>query len=421
MNVLLIGQGGREHALAWKIRQSPLLGELYIAPGNAGMDELGKRVKVDIQDASAVAGVCEKRGIDLVVIGPEGPLVGGVADDLRETGVAVFGPGAEAAKLEGSKQFTKEICRQVGIPTAEFECFDERAAAENYAREKNGRVVVKYDGLAAGKGVTVCGSVEEAVEAIRGCFEEKNAKVVIEDILVGEEASLFFLTDGETILPFGCAQDHKRAFDGDKGPNTGGMGAYSPASVVSEKVWRETVETIARPAIDEMRKRGTPYQGVLYVGVMIENEMPSLVEFNVRFGDPECQVLMARLESDLLELLHACAVGELAEKKAVWREECAMTVVMASKGYPGDYEKGTVIEGVERAEDSARIFHAGTEKREGKLVAVGGRVLNVTAMGEGIEQARRKAYEAIEKIEWENGFCRKDIGWREIERRERAR
>ena len=421
MNILLIGSGGREHALAWKLAASPMLTRLYAAPGNPGIAREAELVALDIADHAAVAAFCREKSIDLAVVGPEAPLVAGLADDLRREGVAVFGPSAAAAQLEGSKGFTKDLCARHGIPTGAYERFNNAPKAKAYLRHVGAPIVIKADGLAAGKGVTVAMTLNEAIDAVDACFEgaygEAGAEVVIEEFLEGEEASFFCLCDGETALPFGTAQDHKRVGDSDTGPNTGGMGAYSPASVMTPAIIEQTMREIIEPTMKGLAEAGTPFVGVLYTGLMLTREGPKLIEYNVRFGDPECQVLMLRLKDDLLVLLKAAADGQLGHMSARWRDEAALTVVMAAKGYPGTPQKGAVIAGIDSASDeNVEIFHAGTAERDGTIVANGGRVLNVTALGPSVGEARDRAYAAVDKIDWPDGFCRRDIGWREIER-----
>lgn len=421
MNILLIGSGGREHALAWKLAQSPKLGRLFAAPGNPGIAECAELVPLDMTDHRAVAAFCLERGIELVVVGPEGPLVAGIADDLALSGIPVFGPTRQAAMLEGSKSYTKALCAVAGIPTAAWARFDNAAAARDHAMARRAPIVVKADGLAAGKGVTVATTVAEAVAAIDACFAglhgTAGAAVVIEDFLEGEEASFFVLSDGVTALPLATAQDHKRAHDGDTGPNTGGMGAYSPAPAMTPALVARTMAEIVEPTLQAMRDRGMPFRGVLYAGLMLTAEGPKLIEYNVRFGDPETQVLMMRLDGDLLDLLAACATGSLGEATPpAWRDDAALTVVMAARGYPGHYEKGTIIRGIDRADamPGVKVFHAGTALRDGEIVAHGGRVLNVTAHGATIAEAQARAYQAADVIDWPDGFCRRDIGWRAI-------
>jgi phosphoribosylamine--glycine ligase len=420
VNVLLIGSGGREHALAWKLAQSPQLRRLYAAPGNPGIAEHATLVPLDIADHAAVAAFCRAEAIDLVVVGPEAPLVAGLVDDLGRAGIRAFGPTREAARLEGSKGYTKDLSAEAGIPTAAYRRFNDREAAKAYVRERGAPIVVKADGLAAGKGVTVAETVETALAAVDDCFAgafgAAGAEVVVEECLVGEEASFFALSDGETVVPLATAQDHKRAFDGDAGPNTGGMGAYSPAPVMTAAMVERTMDEIIRPTVKAMAKRGAPFRGVLFAGLMVTAEGPKLIEYNVRFGDPECQVLMMRLESDLLELLTATAEGRLSGMSPAWSNEAALTVVMAAKGYPGAYEKGTPIAGIEQAEalPGVTVFHAGTALRDGQLVANGGRVLDVGARGATIKEAQARAYRAVEAIDWPGGFFRRDIGRRAV-------
>jgi phosphoribosylamine--glycine ligase len=417
MNILILGGGGREHALAWAIVQSSDCTRLIAAPGNAGIADVAECVALNIEDGATVAAFAKAEAIDLVVIGPEAPLAVGVADVLTEAGIAVFGPSAAAARLEASKAFTKEVCDAANAPTAGYARFTNEAAALAYVREQGAPIVVKADGLAAGKGVIVAMTLAEAEDAIKdmlgGGFGEAGAEVVIEEFMTGEEASFFIICDGETALPLVTAQDHKRAFDGDKGPNTGGMGAYSPAPVMTAEVEAKAMAEIVQPCLDEMARLGAPYQGVLYAGLMIEDGQPRLVEYNVRFGDPECQVLMMRLGGDFLPVLLAAAQGRLKDVTLDWRPEPAMTVVMAAEGYPGAYDKGDVISGLEAAgaDPDVMIFHAGTKAVDNKVTANGGRVLNVTARGADLTEARAKAYAAVEAIDWPGGFFRKDIGW----------
>jgi phosphoribosylamine--glycine ligase len=422
MNVLLIGSGGREHALAWKLAQSPKLSRLYAAPGNPGISEHAELVAIDPVDHRAVLDFCTRHSIELVVIGPEAPLVDGLADNLRTMGFCVFGPNKIPAQLEGSKGFTKELCARVGIPTARFARASDRLAAEAALADFGLPVVIKADGLAAGKGVIIAADEAEAEAALAtmfdGGFGAAGGSVVIEEFLQGEEASFFAITDGTTIVPFGTAQDHKRVGDGDTGPNTGGMGAYSPASIVDEGIERRVLEEIVGPTVAAMAEAGTPYSGVLYAGLMLTPEGPKLIEYNVRFGDPECQVLMMRLDSDLLELMHCTArggLGHLAPPR--FSGDAALTVVMAANNYPGPPETGGAIDALDAAEAAgAKVFQAGTRLGDGRLVAHGGRVLNVTARGATVREARNKAYAAVGRIRFPTGFCRRDIGWREIER-----
>ncbi|MER9130047.1 phosphoribosylamine--glycine ligase [Mesorhizobium sp. M0768] len=421
MRVLLIGSGGREHALAWKIAASPLLTKLYAVPGNPGIGREAEPVRLDIADHTAVARFCLENEIGLVVVGPEGPLVAGIADDLRAEGIRVFGPSKAAARLEGSKGFTKDLCARYGIPTAAYGRFDDLASARTYVEKTGAPIVIKADGLAAGKGVTVAMTLDEALAALDACFDgsfgQAGAEVVVEEFLVGEEASFFCLCDGTTALPFGTAQDHKRLSDGDTGPNTGGMGAYSPAPVMTPEMIDRTMREIVEPTMRGMAETGAPFSGVLFAGLMITDKGPKLIEYNTRFGDPECQVLMMRLKDDLLVLLNAAADGQLAHTSVRWRDEAALTVVMAARGYPGTPERGSVIRGVEAAAgEGVEIFHAGTAINGGALVANGGRVLNITATGRTVGEAQKKAYAALERIDWPQGFCRRDIGWLAVAR-----
>lgn len=416
MKVLLIGSGGREHALAWKLAQSSKLTALYAAPGNPGIAEHAEIVSLNVDDHNAVAEFCLSKGIDFVVVGPEGPLVAGLADVLRARNIVVFGPSAAAAQLEGSKGFTKDICARYNIPTGAYRRFTNGAEAKAYVTEQGAPIVVKADGLAAGKGVTVAMTVEEALVAIDDCFDgafgAAGAEVVVEAYLDGEEASFFCLSDGKTALALATAQDHKRVGDGDTGPNTGGMGAYSPAPVMTPEMVERTMKEIIEPTIRGMAESGHPFTGVFFAGLMITQKGPELIEYNVRFGDPECQVLMMRLKSDLLELLYAAATGTLDQVEALWSDNVALTVVMASKGYPAGYDKNTPIAKLPETAKGEKIFHAGTAMKDGQLVATGGRVLNVTAIGHNVREAQAGAYSLVEGITWENGFCRRDIGWR---------
>ncbi|WP_095091908.1 phosphoribosylamine--glycine ligase [Mesorhizobium sophorae] len=421
MNVLLLGSGGREHALAWKIAASPLLTKLYAAPGNPGIGGEAELVKLDITDHEAVAAFCKDKKIDLVVVGPEGPLVAGIADDLRAQGIRVFGPSRAAARLEGSKGFTKDLCARYDIPTAAYGRFGDLASAKAYVEKTGAPIVIKADGLAAGKGVTVAMTLDEALVALDACFEGSfgaaGAEVVVEEFMTGEEASFFCLCDGTTALPFGTAQDHKRVGDGDVGPNTGGMGAYSPAPVMTPQMIERTMREIIEPTMRGMAELGAPFAGILFAGLMITDKGPKLIEYNTRFGDPECQVLMMRLKDDLLVLLNAATDGQLAHTSVRWRDEAALTVVMAARGYPGTPEKGSVIRGVEdAAAEGVQIFHAGTAINGGALVANGGRVLNVTASGATVREAQKRAYAALDRIDWPDGFCRRDIGWQAVAR-----
>ncbi|NEI68053.1 phosphoribosylamine--glycine ligase [Rhizobium lusitanum] len=420
MRVLLIGSGGREHALAWKLAQSPLMTELYAAPGNPGIAEHATLVALDVDNHDAVVAFCKEKAIDFVVVGPEAPLVVGIADKLRAAGIAVFGPSAAAAQLEGSKGFTKDICARYDIPTGAYQRFNNAPKAKAYVRAQGAPIVVKADGLAAGKGVTVAMTVDEALAAIDDCFEgafgEAGAEVVIEAYLDGEEASFFCLCDGKHALALATAQDHKRVGDGDTGPNTGGMGAYSPAPVMTPEMVERTMREIIEPTMRGMAESGHPFSGVFFAGLMITAKGPELIEYNVRFGDPECQVLMMRLKSDLLPLLLACANGTLDQVTAEWSDDPALTVVMASKGYPGSYAKNTPITALPADSEGAKVFHAGTALKDGALVATGGRVLNVTATGKTVGEAKERAYALAGEVKWENGFYRNDIGWRAVER-----
>jgi len=422
MNILILGSGGREHALAWKIAASPLTDRLSCAPGNAGIAREAQCVPLDIADHAAVIAHCRNNKIDLVVVGPEQPLCAGMVDDLVTAGIKAFGPSRAAARLEGSKGFTKDLCRANGIPTAAYERFRDAARAKAYMRSSGAPIVIKVDGLAAGKGVVVAETVAEAEAAIDamlgGDFGEAGTEIIVEEFLAGEEASFFALCDGDTAIPLASAQDHKRAFDGDKGPNTGGMGAYSPASIMDDAMSARAMDEIVLPTLRAMKAMGAPYKGVLYAGLMITDAGPKLIEYNVRFGDPECQVLMLRLKSDLVPALLASCDGMLKSFDLRWQAQPALTVVMAAKGYPGAYAKGSVIEGLDEAAavEGVEIFHAGTTAHNGKIVANGGRVLNVCALGSTVREARARAYAAVSRIRWPEGFCRHDIGWRAIER-----
>jgi len=420
MNILILGGGGREHALAWAVLQNPKCDRLIVAPGNAGIDEIAECATLDLSDGGAIAGFCDAEAVDFVIIGPEAPLVAGVADRLRDAGLLVFGPGADAARLEASKHFAKEICEAAGAPTAAYAHFTDHAAARAHVQAQGAPIVIKADGLAAGKGVVVAETEDQALAALDdmfgGTFGTAGTEVVIEEMMTGEEASFFVLCDGEAALPIGTAQDHKRAGEGDTGPNTGGMGAYSPAPVMTPEVTEKALDEIVRPVLAEMARRGTPYQGVLFVGLMIEDARPRLVEFNVRFGDPECQALMMRLGGQVLDLMQAVAEGRLTEMSVNWAEDHVLCVVMATAGYPGAYETGSVIAGLETCpEDSFhQVFHAGTARREGRFVADGGRVLAVTARGASLREAADRAYGLVDRIDWPDGFCRRDIGWRAL-------
>ena len=419
MNVLLIGSGGREHALAWAISASPLLKKLYCAPGNPGIGTVAYLAPIDVTNHGAVIEFCKTHAINFVVVGPEAPLVAGLVDDLNAAGIKAFGPSKFAAQLEGSKGFTKDICANYNIPTAAYGRFTDLENARSYLAEHGAPIVIKADGLAAGKGVTVAMTLTEAEGALADIFSGRfgGAECVIEEFLEGEEASFFVLSDGVHTLPLATAQDHKRVGDGDVGPNTGGMGAYSPAPCMTEALCSEALEKIVKPTVKALRDMGHPYVGVLYAGLILTKNGPKLIEYNARFGDPETQVLMLRLRDDLLTLLLATVDGTLDKVSVRWRNEFALTVVMAAKGYPGDYLKGTKIRGLDRnfGED-VEVFHAGTAWQDGDLVATGGRVLNVTALGKTARDAQIRAYAAVDKINWPGGFCRKDIGWRAIDR-----
>jgi phosphoribosylamine--glycine ligase len=426
MRILVVGAGGREHALCWAISASPLCTKLFCAPGNAGIAQVAECVEVAAEDIPGQVGLARREKIDFVIVGPEVPLAAGLADRLAEAGFKVFGPSAKAARLESSKGFTKDLCRRYGIPTGAYERFTDIGKAEAYIKAQGAPIVVKADGLAAGKGVVVAESVEQAIKAARDMlsgnrFGRAGASVVIEEFLVGEEASFFALCDGTHALPLIGAQDHKRVFDGDKGPNTGGMGAYSPAPVFDEAMQKRTMDEIILPTVRAMAAEGTPFKGVLYAGLMISSEGPKLFEYNCRFGDPETQVLIMRLKSDLLPALIACADGGLAHFDLRWSSDTALTVVMAAKGYPDAYQKGSEIKGLDEAGkiEGVQIFHAGTRfGADGKSVlANGGRVLNVSALAPTVEEARARAYHAVDLIDWPQGFCRRDIAWRAVGRR----
>ncbi|WP_415920059.1 phosphoribosylamine--glycine ligase [Tateyamaria sp. SN6-1] len=420
MNILILGSGGREHSLAWAVLQNPKCDRLVVAPGNAGIALIAECAALDILDAGAVVEFVDAEAIDFVIVGPEAPLAAGVADRLRDAGVLVFGPSAAAAQLEASKAFTKSICDAAQAPTAAYGHFTDAAAAKAYVAAQGAPIVVKADGLAAGKGVIIAGTVAEADAAIDdmfgGAFGGAGAEVVIEEFMTGEEASFFVLCDGTDVLPIGTAQDHKRVGAGDTGPNTGGMGAYSPAPVLTDAIAERALDDIIRPTMQEMARRGTPYQGVLYAGLMIENGAPRLVEYNVRFGDPECQVLMMRLGAQALDLMQAAAEGELTRARVNWADDHAMTVVLAANGYPGAYDKGAVIGGLDDlpASSTQMVFHAGTTARDGRITATGGRVLNVTARGASLAEAAGRAYDMVDAIDFPGGFCRRDIGWRAL-------
>jgi phosphoribosylamine--glycine ligase len=422
MNILILGSGGREHALAWKIAASPLADRLYCAPGNAGIAREAECVALDLGDHSVVIAFCQASKIDLVVVGPEVPLCAGIVDDLEAAGIKAFGPSKWAARLEGSKGFAKDLCKANRIPTAAYERFKAASAAKAYVREKGAPIVVKADGLAAGKGVVVADTVAEAEAAIDmmfgGGLGQPAWEIVIEEHLVGEEASFFALCDGETAIAMASAQDHKRVGDGDKGPNTGGMGAYSPAPIMTPQMSARVMDEIIHPTVRAMNALGAPYKGVLFAGLMVTANGPQVIEYNVRFGDPECQVLMLRLMSDLVPALLAARDGQLKNFDLRWYDDAALAVVMAAKGYPGNYAKGSLIEGLDAAAqvESVEIFHAGTKVDGDHILANGGRVLNVCARGKSVREAQQRAYAAVAKIKWPGGFCRCDIGWRAIER-----
>ncbi len=422
MNILILGSGGREHALAWKIATSPLTDQLYCAPGNAGIAQEADCVALDLGDHTAVVKFAKEKKIALVVVGPETPLCAGIVDDLEGAGIKAFGPTKWAARLEGSKGFTKDLCKANNIPTAAYRRFKQAAPAKDYVRAKGAPIVVKADGLAAGKGVVVAETAKEAEDAIDmmfgGGLGTPAWEIVIEECLIGEEASFFALCDGETAVALASAQDHKRVFDGDKGPNTGGMGAYSPAPIMTPQMEQRVMDEIVLPTVRALAKAGAPYKGVLFAGLMITEKGPQLIEYNVRLGDPECQVLMLRLMSDLVPALIAARDGQLKNFDLRWYDDAALTVVMATKGYPGAYRKGSVIEGLDAAAkiEGVEIFHAGTVSDGKRILANGGRVLNVCGRGKTVREAQTRAYEAVDRIQWPEGFCRRDIGWRAIAR-----
>jgi phosphoribosylamine--glycine ligase len=420
MNILLIGSGGREHALAWKIAGSPLVTKLWCAPGNAGIAREAECIALDVADHAAVIAFCRANKVDLVVVGPETPLAAGIVDDLTTAGIKAFGPSRLAARLEGSKGFTKDLCSEFDIPTGASRRFTDAADALAYVRAQGAPIVVKADGLAAGKGVVVAKTLQEAEAAIGmmfgGGFGSAGAEVVIEEYLEGREVSFFALCDGDTAIPLASAQDHKRVFDHDEGPNTGGMGAYSPTPFVTPEIHDQIMARIIGPTIAGMKARGTPFKGILYAGLMLTAQGPKLFEYNVRFGDPECQVLMLRLMSDLVPAMLASCDGQLKNFDLRWFPDPAVTVVMAAKGYPGDYNKGSVIAGLDDAAavEGAEIFHAGTVAKDGAVLANGGRVLNVCASGKTVTEAQARAYQAVDLIQWPDGFCRRDIGWQAL-------
>ena len=416
----MVGSGGREHALCWAIAKSPRCDALYCAPGNAGIDQVANCVNIDAMDLDGIVRFAKQNSIDFVIVGPEAPLVAGLVDRLEAAGIKAFGPSAEAARLEGSKGMTKDLCARHDIPTADYARFDEPDAAKEYIRIQGAPIVVKADGLAAGKGVILCRNENEAYAAIDyimtgSAFGEAGAEIVIEEFMTGEEASFFALVDGKCAKPLVTAQDHKAAFDGDVGPNTGGMGAYSPAPIIDDALTQAIMDRIITPTICAMSEEGMPYNGVLYAGLMITDDGPKLIEYNVRFGDPECQPMMARLKSDALEILLACAEGWLDEIELEWHKDAALTVVLAAEGYPGAYMTGSEIRGLEAAtEEGVLVFHAGTKESDGKIIANGGRVLGVTARAKTIKAAQKLAYKGVDAIDWPQGFCRRDIGWRAI-------
>jgi phosphoribosylamine--glycine ligase len=426
MNILLLGSGGREHALAWKIAASPLLTTFWCAPGNAGIAREAACVALDIANHQAVIDFCKANKVDFVVVGPEAPLAAGIVDDLATAGIKAFGPSKAAAQLESSKGFTKDLCKANAIPTAAYERFNDVEKAKAYIRKMGAPIVVKADGLAAGKGVVVAMTLAEAEAAIDmmlgGGLGAAGAEAVVEEFMVGEEASFFVLCDGEHALPLAAAQDHKRVFDGDKGPNTGGMGAYSPAPVMTEAMCQRTMDEIILPTLKAMKANGMPFKGVLFAGLMITASGPKLIEYNARFGDPETQVLMVRLMSDIVPALLASCDGQLKHFDLRWYPEAALTVVMAAKGYPGDYAKGTVIAGLDQAAqiEGVEIFHAGTKADGDAILANGGRVLNITALGKTVREAQSRAYQAVDRVRWPEGFCRRDIGWQAVAREDKV-
>ena len=421
MHILLLGSGGREHALAWKIAASPLVTKLWCAPGNAGIAREAECVALDIADHPTVINFCRNHAIELVVVGPETPLAAGIVDDLAAAGIKAFGPSRQAARLEGSKGFTKALCSEFGIPTGAYGRFNNAADALAHVRRQGAPIVVKADGLAAGKGVVVAMTLAEAEAAVAimfdGAFGKAGSEVVIEEYLAGREISFFALSDGQTAIPLASAQDHKRVFDHDQGPNTGGMGAYSPTPLVTAEIHSQIMQRIILPTVAGMKARGTPFRGVLYAGVMLTADGPKLFEYNVRFGDPECQVLMLRMMSDIVPAMLAACDGQLKNFDIRWFDESALTVVMAAKGYPGDYKKGSRIEGLDEASkiEGVEIFHAGTIFSDSHVLANGGRVLNICASAKTISEAQRRAYAAVDRIRWSDGFCRRDIGWQAIE------
>ncbi|MFQ0813969.1 phosphoribosylamine--glycine ligase [Brucella anthropi] len=426
MKVLLIGSGGREHALAWKLAASPLLEKLYCAPGNPGIAAVAELADIGVDDHAALIAFAKENKIDLVVVGPEAPLVAGLADEMRAEGIRVFGPSRAAAQLEGSKGFTKDLCARFNIPTGAYGRFNNAPKAKAYIRQQGAPIVVKADGLAAGKGVVVAMTLQEALDAVDSCFEgafgAAGAEVVVEEFLDGEEASFFCICDGRTALPLGSAQDHKRVGDGDTGPNTGGMGAYAPAPVMTPEMVERTMRELIEPTMRGMAEIGAPFSGILFAGLMMTKDGPKLIEYNTRFGDPECQVLMMRLDSDLLALINAAVDGRLDDISLDWKEEPALTVVMAAEGYPANVKKGSVIRDLDKLEgiEGVKLFHAGTALKDGEIVASGGRVLNITAIAATVAEAQARAYEAVRRIDWPEGFYRSDIGWRAVEREKQS-
>ncbi|HOO49796.1 MAG TPA: phosphoribosylamine--glycine ligase [Alphaproteobacteria bacterium] len=421
MKILLIGSGGREHAMAWKIKQSPLCDELIVAPGNAGIAQIATCVPIPAENIAELVALSQNEKIDFAIVGPEAPLVLGLADELCNLGIPVFGPSAAAAQLEGSKGFMKDLCKKYNIPTASYERFTDLNEALNYINKLGAPIVIKADGLAAGKGVVVAMTLDEAIAATKdmlsgNAFGQAGASIVIEEFMDGEEISYFAICDGENLLPLISAQDHKRVGDGDTGPNTGGMGAYSPARLMTPAMEQEILENILKPTVSAMKAEGCPFTGVFFAGIMVVNDVPKLLEYNVRFGDPECQTLMMRLKSDLVEILYAAAIKKLDTVKADWSENPSLCVVMAAKGYPGSYTKNTPIRNLETAAkiDGVNIFHAGTALKDGEIVSIGGRVLGITASGSTVTEAREKAYAAVDALDWPEGFCRRDIAWRAL-------
>lgn len=421
--MLVIGGGGREHAIVWKLAASPLVKKIYTAPGNPGTAAHGENVPIAVDDIAGLVDFAKREAVDLTVVGPELPLTLGVADAFRAEGLRIFGPTKAAAALEGSKAFSKALMTKYGLPTARYREFTDPDEALRYAEGAGGPVVIKADGLAAGKGVLICSTVDEMIVAVdslmkKKVFGEAGERVIVEDFLVGEEASFIAVTDGRCVVPLAPSQDHKAIYDGDEGPNTGGMGAYSPAPVVTAELEREIMERIMVPAVRAMEEEGRPYSGVLYAGLMMTDEGPMLLEFNCRFGDPEAQPLMARLEDDLAELLMACAEGGLEERTLSWSEKTAVCVVMASEGYPGEYEKGKPISGLEEAAamEDVVVFHAGTAEEDGRIVTAGGRVLGVTGLGADTKEAIEHTYRAVEKISWDGAYYRRDIGLKALGR-----